>query len=85
MTKDEFNRIVGETKVSTLCSYSDDPLRDLLAEIYFEGYRDGFKHIKGIVDNFEPRIFGCNSEKFFEKNMDKINRRVQAISDLEKE
>ena len=55
MTKDEFNRIVGETKVSTLCSYSDDPLRDLLAEIYFEGFKDGFTHLKGIVDRVASR------------------------------
>ena len=85
MTKKEFEKIIRETKVSSLWSNSGDAFIDLLKEIYYEGYRDGFTYVQGMISIHYPRIFGCNSDEYFNQNMDKIRRRMDAISELEKE
>ena len=85
MKKDEFETIISETKVSSLSANSGDALRDLLEEIYYEGYRDGFTHVQGMIAMHYPRIFGCHYDEYFNENMDKIRRRMDAISELEKE
>ena len=82
---EEFEKIIRETKVSSLCSNSGDALLDLLKEIYYEGYRDGYTHVQGMIAMHYPRIFGCHYDEYFNENMEKIRRRVNAISELEKE
>lgn len=83
MTQDELNDIISENRVSTAVFRTNDKLCDLLEEIYYEGYRDGYNHLKGIIERQDPRIFGCHSDSYFEKNMDKIRRRVDAIHEAE--
>ena len=62
---------------------TNDKLRELLEEIYYEGYQDGYNHLKGIIAMHNPRIFVCHSDKFTEKNMEIIRRRVDAIREAE--
>ena len=69
MTREEFKKIVWETKVSGLTANHGDPLRDLLSEIYFEGYREGYIHAVELLGSFGPGLAGCDMDKFFENNM----------------
>ncbi len=79
MTKEELEKIVNDNKVSSLCSFSGDPLTDLLKEIYFEGYCEGYNHAAGLLQNLGPRIFGCRMDDFLEKNKNRIRERMSAI------
>ena len=83
MKQEELQNIIRDTRVSSAIYSSGDPFRDLLSEIYFEGYQDGYNHLKDIIERQEPRIFGCGSSEFFAKNMDKIRRRTNAIFEAE--
>lgn len=83
MTQEELHNIIHDTRVSSAIYSTGDPFRDLLSEIYFEGYVDGYNHLKDIIEWQEPRIFGCGSSEFFAKNMDKIRRRADAILEAE--
>ena len=78
-SKEEFDQIVRETKVSSLSVDHGDPLRDLMEEIYWAGYTDGYTHAIGILQMTGPSIFGSKADKFFEKNMLKIHRRIEAM------
>ena len=82
MTREEFKKIVWETKVSGMTANHGDPLRDLLSEIYYEGYRDGYIHAAELLGNLGPGLAGCDMDRFFDKNMEKIHRRVDAIIEL---
>lgn len=79
LSEDEFDQIVRETKVSSLSVNYGDPLRDLMEEVYWEGYSDGYRHAIGILQMTGPSIFGSNADEYFKKNMKKIRRRVEAI------
>ena len=79
MMKEEFENIVANNKVSSLCSFSGNPLIDLLKEIYYEGYCEGYNHAVGILQIDGPRIFGCRMDEFIKNNMEKINNRMAAI------
>lgn len=85
MTLEEVERIIRDTKVSSLTANSGDLIRNMLEEIYYEGYCDGYTHVQRIVAMHYPRIFGCSNKEFFDENMDKIHRRLNAILDFEKE
>lgn len=85
MTREEFKKIVWETKVSGLTANHGDPLRDLLSEIYFEGYREGYIHAVELLGSFGPGLAGCDMDKFFDNNMGKIHRRVEAINELQRD
>lgn len=82
MTREEFKKIVWETKVSVLTTNHGDPLRDLLSEIYYEGYREGYVHAAELLRNLGPGLAGCDMDRYFTKNMGKIHRRVDAINEL---
>lgn len=79
MTEEELSNIIANNKVSSLCSFSGNPLIDLLKEIYYEGYCEGYNHAIGILQNTGPRIFGCQMDEFIKNNMEKINNRMAAI------
>lgn len=79
LSEEEFDLIVRETKVSSLSVNHEDPLRDLMEEIYWEGYCDGYRHAIGILQRTGPSIFGSNADTFFKRNMSKIHKRVEAI------
>ncbi len=81
MTKEVFDDIVRNNKVSSINSYSNDPLSDLLVEIYFEGYCDGYNHVINVARNLGPRIFGSGHREFVEKHIDNIRARLSAIEE----
>ena len=81
MTKEEFETIVRNNKVSSLCFSSNDPLSDLLVEIYFEGYCDGYNHVINVARNLGPRIFGSSHRKFIEERIKSIRARLSAIEE----
>ena len=83
MTQEKLQNIIRDTRVSSAIYSTGDQLCDLVSEIYFEGYKDWYNHLKDIVSRNEPRIFGCGSDEFFATNMDKIRRRADAIFEAE--
>lgn len=85
MTRERFDELVHETKVSKLATNYGDPLRDLMSEVYWEGHVDGYTHAIDILINIGVRLAGCGMNDFFDKHMDNIHRRVDAIYMLEKE
>ena len=41
MTREEYDKIARENRFSSLTVNTDDPLRNILEEIYWEGYKAG--------------------------------------------
>ena len=85
LSKEEFEAIVRETRVSSLTANHGDPLRDLAEEIYWEGYCAGYNRAANLLQQLRPRIAGSNAEAFFNENIEKIHRRVKAMETLDLE
>ena len=81
MTREELENIVRENKVSSELPCTDDPLLDLLKEIYYEGYCNSYNNTVLILQFFGAGNSGCGSDEFFGKNIDKIRRRIDAINE----
>lgn len=86
MNKEEFDLIVSETRLGSMRTFYNDNMRNLLEEIYHAGFEDGFSNAIFKLQLFESRsILAASDKEFFEKNGDKIKRRIKAIREFEAE
>ena len=83
LTKAKFDKVVQETRLSSLSCNHGDPLRDLAEEIYWEGYCAGYKRAAELLQTIRPRVFGSNADAFLDANIDRIHRRVDAIAEYQ--
>ena len=84
MTEEELKRIVRETRLSNVSLFSDEPIWDLMNEIYCAGYLDGYNNTVGISNFVEYSIFDCHVCEYLNKNLDKICKRLDAIYEYQK-
>lgn len=86
MTREEFEQIVSETRLGSINTFYDDNMRNLLEEVYHAGFQDGYSNAIFKLQLFEGRsILAAADKEFFEKNGDKIRRRIEAIKEFEAE
>ena len=83
MTKEELDSIIKDTHVSSMEFCGDDPLKELVLEVLFEGYCDGMKHAANTVHNLDETLYFVYCKDFLKKNMEKIRKRVSAIKEYE--
>lgn len=84
MTREEFEQIVSETRLGSINTFYNDNMRNLLEEVYHAGFQDGYSNAIFKLQLFEGRsIFAAADKEFFEKNSDKIKRRIEAIREYE--
>ena len=85
MNKEEFEKIVKETKVTGATINTGDPLQDLMSEVYWEGYKDGRQSAINLIQLVGPSLLSTRMREFLDGNMDRIHRRVDAIREHQKE
>ena len=88
MTREEYAQIVRANRFSSLTVNTDDPLRNTLEEIYWEGYKAGYCRAVDVLQMIGPGISSSGSKSFFQQNIDKIKCQLEAmrqIDDYEKE
>lgn len=82
MTKEEYRTWKWNYKFNGLAIGGDDELGELLREIYYSGYNDGFRHAINLLQQFEGGHC-LDMDIFFDRNMAKIQKRLDAIRELE--
>ena len=84
VTKEQFDEIVSETRLGEIKTFYNDNMRNLLEEIYHAGFNDGYSNAIFKLQILGGRsIFAAGDREFFEKNEDKIKRRLAAIREYE--
>lgn len=83
MTKEQYNQFKMNNSVSSLNSNSGDKVQDLMKEVYYEGFCEGYEYAIGRLQLIGPSIFGCRFDDYFGKYMPKIRARLDAIRELE--
>ena len=79
MTEEQYNQFKMNNKVSSLNANSGDRIQDLMEEIYYEGFYEGYEHAIRKLQMTGPTIFGCNFKEYFGKYMPTIHARLDAI------
>ena len=85
MAKEELDKIIKETPITSTPMDGEDPLRSMLTEIYFEGFSDGFLHARDILTSFGPNLLASNVVQYIESNIDNIESRLAAIQKYREE
>ena len=83
MTEEQYNLFKMNNSVSSLTSNSGDRVQDLMEEIYYEGFKEGYGYAVSWLELFGPSMFGCNLKKYFDKHMPTIHARLDAIREIE--
>lgn len=72
MTKEEIGKLIDSKKFSKEIScYGDDKFRNLIAEIYYDGMREGYNLAKYRLDLLDKMPFGA-ADDYLNDNLDKI-------------
>ena len=83
MTKAELSEYIdGEKFCHVIRCYSDDKLRNLIKEIFYEGMREGYELAKfrlELLDGFPS----SSADGFLNENMDKIRKMIDLCKTYE--
>ena len=83
MTKEELQEIIKENRFSNLYCYSEDEIKNLVKEIYFDGMVEGHRIAIDKLQMFNGLPLGsCDS--YFTKQEDNIKRILDAIYEYKK-
>ena len=83
MTRQEYDQLAHKSRFSSLTVNTEDPLRNTLEEIYWEGYKAGYSRAIDVLQMISPAISSSGSETFFQHHMDKIKLRLDAMQQID--
>lgn len=85
MTNEEFIIQKRANKISEFSSWTQDQVRALMEEVYWEGYREGFNNAVYRLQTFGPSLLESRMDAYFDSNMPKIHRRLKLIRQMMEE
>lgn len=84
MTDEEYFSIKRENQISNYSSWNQDQTRALMEEVCWEGFRDGYNNAIDWLQMTGPSMIGSRVGSFFDRNMPKIHRRLDAIRQIDR-